>query len=59
MSQAFWSYVHKDDEAENERISRLAKDVVEEYKMLTGDPIELFLDKDGIAWGRRVAQENR
>ena len=61
MSQAFWSYVHKDDAAENERISRLAKDVVEEYKMLTGDPIELFLDKDGIAWGdewRKKIDEN-
>ena len=51
MRKAFWSYVHKDDEAENERISRLGKDVVKEYEMLTGETIELFLDKDGIAWG--------
>ena len=43
--------MHKDDEAENERISRLGKNVVEEYEMLTGETIELFLDKDGIAWG--------
>ena len=48
----FWSYVHKDDEAEGKRISRLARDVVAQYEMITGDTIELFLDKDGgIEWG--------
>ena len=51
MRKGFWSYVHKDDEADSNRISRLAYDVVEEYKMLTGETIELFLDKDGIGWG--------
>lgn len=51
MRKGFWSYVHKDDEAERERISVLAKDMVEQYEMITGDTIELFLDKDGIAWG--------
>ena len=49
--KGFWSYVHKDDEAQGGRISRLAKDLVTEYEMLTGDRIELFLDKDGIKWG--------
>ena len=51
MRKGFWSYVHKDDEAEGERISKLAKDVVNEYELLAGDTIELFLDKDGIGWG--------
>ena len=51
MRKGFWSYVHKDDEAEDERISKLAKDVVDEYELLTGDTIELFLDKDGVGWG--------
>ena len=51
MRKGFWSYVHKDDEAERERISVLAKDMVEQYEMITGDTIELFLDKDEIAWG--------
>ena len=51
VRKGFWSYVHKDDEAERERISVLAKDMVEQYEMITGDTIELFLDKDGIAWG--------
>ena len=49
--RGFWSYVHKDDEADRGRISMLAKDVVAQYEMLTGETIELFLDKDAIEWG--------
>ena len=51
IGEAFWSYVHKDDEAESGRISKLAKDVVDQYELLTGDSIELFLDQDEIKWG--------
>jgi hypothetical protein len=47
----FWSYVHKDDETEAGRISRLARDVVAQYELLTGESIELFLDQDAIEWG--------
>ena len=50
-SQGFWSYVHEDDRADGERISRLAKDVVDQFQMLTGETISLFLDKDALAWG--------
>ncbi len=49
----FWSYVHRDDKAERGRISQLARDVVAEYEMLTGETIELFLDKDDLDWGDR------
>ena len=49
--QGFWSYVHADDEAEGERISRLARDVSEQFEMLTGEPLDLFLDRDAIRWG--------
>lgn len=49
--QGFWSYVHADDRAEGERISRLARDVAGQFEMLTGEPLELFLDKDAIKWG--------
>ena len=49
--RGFWSYVHKDDEVEGGRISQLARDVVAQYEMITGDKIELFLDKDGLEWG--------
>jgi len=52
-SQGFWSYVHKDDAAEGERISRLATDLVDQYEMLTGESISLFLDKVALKWGDR------
>lgn len=51
QSQGFWSYVHKDDEAEGERISQLARDVSKQFEMLTGESLTLFLDKDAIKWG--------
>ena len=51
IGKGFWSYVRKDDEAESGRISKLAKDVVDQYELLTGDAIELFLDQDEIQWG--------
>ena len=47
----FWSYVHDDDAADGGRASRLAKDVVAQFEMLTGEKIEVFLDRDDIAWG--------
>jgi hypothetical protein len=49
--QGFWSYVHADDQAEDSRISRLARDVAAQFEMLTGEPLELFLDRDAIKWG--------
>ena len=49
--RGFWSYVHKDDEAEGGRITQLARDVVAQYEMITGDEIKLFLDQDRLEWG--------
>ncbi len=49
--QGFWSYVHTDDQSDGERISHLARDVVNQFQMLTGETISLFLDKDALAWG--------
>ena len=57
----FWSYVHKDDEAEKGRIEQLAHDLVAEYEMITGETIKLFYDRDSIEWGdnwRAVIDEN-
>ena len=50
-ARGFWSYVHKDDEAEGGRVTRLGRDVVAQYEVLTGDAIELFLDRDSLEWG--------
>ncbi|KAB1640580.1 toll/interleukin-1 receptor domain-containing protein [Gulosibacter chungangensis] len=47
----FWSYVHTDDEDESGRISQLARDVSSKFTMLTGEPIQLFLDRDELDWG--------
>lgn len=50
--RGFWSYVHKDDEAESGRIVALAHDIVGQYRLLTGQSVDLFfLDKDDILWG--------
>lgn len=51
-SQGFWSYVHADDDAEGGRIVQLVHDIVAQYEMLTNETIELFLDRDDIAWGQ-------
>lgn len=49
--EGFWSYVHRDDTAEEGRISRLAIDLVSQYELLTGETINLFLDKASLEWG--------
>jgi hypothetical protein len=49
--KGFWSYVHADDNADGGRVSRLAHDVAAQFEMLTGEKIDLFLDRDDIDWG--------
>jgi len=49
--QGFLSYVHEDDDAERGRISRVAGDLEAQFKLLTGESIHIFLDKDAIKWG--------
>lgn len=50
-ARGFWSYVHADDTADGGRISQLARDIVAQYEVLTGESIDLFLDKDALGWG--------
>ncbi|MDA3648543.1 toll/interleukin-1 receptor domain-containing protein [Saccharopolyspora indica] len=50
-AKGFLSYVHADDAAESGRIAQLARDVVAQYEMITGEQIDLFLDRDEISWG--------
>lgn len=47
----FWSYVHKDDEADFGLISNLARDLVASYEAIRAEDIDLFLDSDRIQWG--------
>ena len=50
-SLGFWSYVHIDDQAERGRITQLAKHISEQYEMLSGETISIFVDKERIEWG--------
>jgi hypothetical protein len=57
----FWSYTHRDDEAEKGRIEQLAHDLVDQYQMITGETIKLFYDRDSLEWGdnwRAIIDEN-
>ena len=57
-SQGFWSYAHADDEIEGGRIQKLARDIVNQYRLLTGEVIELlFLDKDTLKAGDQWRKE--
>ncbi len=55
--KGFWSYVHVDDEADGGRICQLTRDVKKQYEMLTGEEIELFVDRDNIRWGEAWRNE--
>ncbi len=50
-SVGFWSYARKDDKAEKGRISQLAQDIVEQYEMLTGESISIYIDTEENKWG--------
>jgi TIR domain len=47
----FWSYVRKDDRGMHGAIRRLAKHVIEEYGVLTGQDLDLFFDSASLKWG--------
>jgi hypothetical protein len=56
----FWSYVHADDDAEGGRILRLAERLRNEYSVLTGNDLQIFVDREDLTWGdewrRRIAE---
>lgn len=47
----FWSYAHEDDRLDGGRLTALARQLAEEYALITGDTIELFVDRDDLSWG--------
>jgi uncharacterized protein len=47
----FLSYVRADDDAEHGRITQLARDLIDRYRLITGEELELFIDKDSLRWG--------
>lgn len=59
QTRVFFSYVHSDDDAEHGRILRLASAVRAEYRLLSGEDIEIFTDRTiewGEDWRQRIAE---
>jgi hypothetical protein len=50
-AELFWSYAHKDDENDGGRILKLQEDLCQEYELLTGEKIKLFVDSKSHKWG--------
>jgi hypothetical protein len=50
-ASGFWSYVRQDDEAVGRRITSLARHVQDAYGLITGEVLELFVDRMALEWG--------
>jgi hypothetical protein len=47
----FWSYSHDDDERDGHGLLRLASRIQDEFALVTGETLTLFVDRDAISWG--------
>jgi hypothetical protein len=47
----FWSYAHGDNELDGGAVLELARLIAAEYNLISGEPLELFVDQRSIAWG--------
>lgn len=47
----FWSYTHRDDRLDGGRIARLSEQIANAFEIITGEPLEIFLDKKSLEWG--------
>jgi hypothetical protein len=47
----FWSYSHQDDERDNHGVTRLASRISDEFALVTGETLTLFVDRNDIRWG--------
>src|SRR4051794_3545309 len=57
---AFWSYAHEDDDLDGGAILVLAERLASEFALITGEKLNLFVDRTGISWGEewRVRIDN-
>jgi hypothetical protein len=53
LPSGFWSYAHKDNGAEHDRILHLCELIQNEFELLSGRALQLFTDRNGIAWGNK------
>ncbi|MDX3782501.1 toll/interleukin-1 receptor domain-containing protein [Streptomyces europaeiscabiei] len=47
----FWCYSRRDDELDGGRIRRLSEYIADEFEIITGERLEIFLDDSSISWG--------
>ncbi|MDD9206750.1 toll/interleukin-1 receptor domain-containing protein [Georgenia sp. 10Sc9-8] len=47
----FWSYAHDDNELDDGRVLDLAGHLKNEYALLTGESLDIFVDREALAWG--------
>jgi len=52
----FLSYVHNDDDRLDGNIVRFAKETVDHYDFLTGNPLRLIWDRNDLTWGENWAR---
>lgn len=50
-ASGFWSYAHEDDVLDDGTILSLSHLIMEEYNLLSGEPLRLFVDRNDLAWG--------
>ncbi len=58
--KGFFSYARNDDLSDGGRISKFVEHITNEYRLLTGEAIEIFIDTKldwGSKWKERI-QEN-
>lgn len=48
---AFWSYAHEDDTLDRGGIVELAESLRNEFALVTGEDLVLFVDRTGVSWG--------
>src|SRR5579859_6999222 len=51
QAAAFWSYAHQDDERDGHSVTRLAARIQDEFALVTGETLKIFLDRTDISWG--------
>lgn len=48
---AFLSYAHEDNRLDNGGIINLANSLANEFSLISGQSLDLFVDRTGISWG--------
>ncbi|MFD4639814.1 TIR domain-containing protein [Lentzea sp. NPDC058436] len=52
-SSAFWSYVHRDNDALFGKIDMIREDLQSIYSLETGESLKIFVDREDLGWGEQ------